>query len=160
MNTFVHGCSGSGKSTLARRLAAEGGLVHVDLDAFAWEPEAPTTRRSAQASIDALRAHLDGRAAVIEGMYVDLIGMLITEADTLVFLDLPVSVCLAHCRARPHEPHKFATPEAQDGWLPQLLAFVEGWPTRAGPLGRADHVALFDAHLGPKRRETEPLSTA
>jgi adenylate kinase family enzyme len=157
INTFVHGCSGSGKSTVARRLAEEFGLLHIDLDAFAFEPDEPTTMRPSEVTAEIVRAHIGDRSAVIEGIYVDVVQLLVTDADTLVFLDMDVAVCRAHCLARPYEPHKFPTPDAQAAWLPELLDFVDGWPAREGQFGRPAHVALFDAHRGPKRRATQPV---
>lgn len=38
MRIAVVGSSGSGKSTLARRLGAELGLPHIELDAINWQP--------------------------------------------------------------------------------------------------------------------------
>jgi adenylate kinase family enzyme len=38
MRLLIMGNSGSGKSYRARALAAQHGLVHLDLDTIVWEP--------------------------------------------------------------------------------------------------------------------------
>jgi hypothetical protein len=59
-------------------------------------------------------------------------------------------VCLANCRSRPWEPHKYATREEQDERLELLLAWVEEYYSRSDSLSLADHRALFDGYAGGK----------
>ena len=153
MHVFVVGNSGAGKSTFARALAEREGRLHVDLDPFAWAAEVGVRREWADATA-AIREALGTRAAVVEGCYADLVEALIQPADRLVWLDPPLETCLARCRARPFEPHKWATAEDQDAFLPQLLAFVKTYPTRTDALGARAHRALFDAFVGAKERRT------
>ncbi len=150
MHSYIIGNSGSGKSTLAQRLVQEGPVRHLDLDSFVWSE--PAVRREHADALALLRAELDGAPAVVEGMYADLLGDLITPDDSLIWLDLPVDVCVAHCQARPFEGHKWDSAEAQDAFLPQLLDFVRGYPEREGELGRDAHQALFDRFAGAKER--------
>ena len=161
MRYLVFGNSGAGKSTLARRLAAQYDLAHLDLDTIAWKPVGSTNRRP----LDEVRTHLAHFMAqhanwVIEGCYADLLALLVDRADALRFLDPPVEVCVAHCRQRPFEPHKYASPAEQDANLPMLVEWVRGYPTREGPLGRPAHEALFQAFGGDKERVGRPSKDA
>ncbi len=88
----IIGCSGSGKSTLARRLAERTGLPAIHLDRHYWRPgwtEPP--RDEWQAHAAALAA---GDRWIIDGQYASTLPARLARADTLIFLDLPMPVCL------------------------------------------------------------------
>lgn len=154
MRLVVFGNSGAGKSTLARSLAGEG-LAHLDLDTLAWQPTDPPVRAPLHEAAAAIGAFTDEHERwVIEGCYADLVELALPRTTRLVFLDPPVETCLAHARARPWEPHKYPSRQAQDANLPMLLDWIAGYPTREGPLGRPAHVALYEAFGGPKERRT------
>jgi adenylate kinase family enzyme len=90
----VAGISGSGKTTTSRAIAGRLGLPHVELDALYHGPNwsEPTTEEFKQHILDAV----DGLDAwVVDGNYQGRIGSLVLErADTLVWLDLPLRICL------------------------------------------------------------------
>ena len=153
---LILGNSGSGKSTYAAFLAKRDGLMHVDLDPYAWQPTQPPERRSVESSLAELRAVLPEDGWVVEGCYADLLQGLSEHADLLVFLNPGVDACVHHCRARPFEPHKYESSEAQDANLAMLVEWVRGYDTREGPLSLAGHRALFDAFEGEKRELTDP----
>jgi len=147
----ILGNSGSGKSTLARRLAQGSGAVVLDLDTVAWEPgqvAVPRDPAAARAEVEAFcRAH---DSWVIEGCYASLVSAALPFGAQLILLDPGEAQCLANCRSRPWEPHKYATPEEQAQRLPFLLAWVSEYYVRDGDLSLAGHRALFEAWQGPK----------
>ena len=147
------GNAGAGKSTLATRLAREHGLAHLDLDTLAWAATTPPTRAALADSVAPLEAFVAAHAGwVIEGCYADLLAVAAGRATVLVFLDPGVDACLANCRARPWEPHKYPSHAAQDANLPMLLAWVRAYETRGDEFSRAAHRALFDGFAGDKRK--------
>ncbi len=150
---LIMGNSGSGKSTLAHELAAAHGLTHLDLDTLAWQPTQPPERLPLPESEAKLRAFTsEHQSWVMEGCYADLLELMVSEADELIFLDRPVETCQEHARARPWEPHKYPSKEAQDANLVMLLDWIAAYPDREGELGRPAHVALFERFSGRKRR--------
>ena len=149
---LIVGNSGSGKTTLARTLAAEHALAHLDLDPLAWEPTIPPTRRSLADSLrDVGRFTAQHDAWVIEGCYADLADALRPDATELIFLNPGIEACERHCRARPWEPHKYATAAEQDRHLEMLIAWVRAYATRDDACSLASHRRLFEAFAGPKR---------
>jgi adenylate kinase family enzyme len=89
----IQGISGSGKTTLGRDLAERLGVVFVETDALVHGPGWSETDDAA------LRARLEPVLAddgwVIDSDYRRKLGTLVLErADTVVWLDLPLRVCL------------------------------------------------------------------
>jgi hypothetical protein len=146
---LIFGNSGSGKTTLARALAAEHGIPHLDLDALAWrEPGVRKALAESAAEIDAFAAtHAEW---VVEGCYGDLLELVAPHCTEMRFLDPGVEACVAHCRARPWEPEKYPSPEAQDAMLEFLIGWVREYDSRTDEYSRMRHRAIFDAFEGRK----------
>lgn len=157
MRYAIFGNSGSGKTTLSRRLereAAERGvtLAQLDLDTVAWESALPPTRRPLAAAGDDVRAFCRSHAAwIVEGCYADLIAVALEFRPELIFLNPGQEACLENCRARPWEPHKYATKAEQDARLTFLLEWVRDYSRRDDDCSYARHRAVFDAYAGAKR---------
>ena len=145
MRIAIVGNSGSGKSTLARQWGEAHGLEFLDLDRLAWEPGKIAVARDPALALADLRAFCESRRGwVVEGCYAGLIEACLATASLLVFLDPGVEACLANCRARPWEPHKFVSKQAQDEKLGFLLAWASEYYVRDGDLSLQAHAALFD----------------
>lgn len=149
MRYLVVGNSGAGKSTLAKRLPG----AHLDLDTLAWDP-GPVRRATAASAreIDAFTAAHD--RWVIEGCYADLLAHVAPRATTLVFVDPGVDACIANARARPWEPHKYASKAEQDANLEMLVGWIRDYATRDDAFSLAAHRALFEAFGGEKHHLT------
>jgi adenylate kinase family enzyme len=153
----LFGNSGSGKTRMARGLARENALAHLDLDSLAWD--SPGTRRSMHESARLIRDFLDAHSAwVIEGCYGDLLEQVLPHATEIRFLNPGVEVCLAHCRARPWEPEKYPSKEAQDRMLEFLLEWVRAYEHRTDEYSLARHRKLFESFEGPKTEYAAPAA--
>jgi adenylate kinase family enzyme len=99
----VVGTSGSGKTTLARRLSCRLELAHVELDALHHGPNwEEASAQQLRERVDAALSGLDGW--VVDGNYHGKIGgLVLQQADTVVWLDLPLRVCLARLWRRTSE---------------------------------------------------------
>lgn len=156
MRTVMIGNSGSGKSTLARSWSRQEGVAVLDLDTIAWEPGKIAVARDRQlARADVARHCAENVDWIVEGCYADLIAVALPALPVLVFLDPGTEACIENCRARPWEPHKYASKAEQDAHVEALIAWVREYDTREGELGRKAHEALFEAYRGPKARVTE-----
>jgi len=99
----VKGGSGSGKSTFSRELAARLGVPYVELDALHHGPNwTEASAEELQARVrEAMAAAPDGW--VIDGNYELKLGdAVLREADTIVWLDLPLSLKLRRVARRTH----------------------------------------------------------
>jgi len=152
MHIAILGNSGSGKSTLARWLVERAGdTALLDLDTVAWEPgQIAVARSQAVARADVVSFCRGNPRWVVEGCYAGLIETTLEFSPTLIFLNPGLEQCLANCRARPWEPHKFASRSEQDEHLQFLLAWVRDYYTREGDMSLAGHRACFEAYTGPK----------
>jgi adenylate kinase family enzyme len=157
MRIAIIGNSGSGKSTLAGRLAERHGLAALDLDTVAWEVGQIAVPRPPAESVADVQAFCAAHEHwVVEGCYASLVSAALgaaepVDAPTLLFLDPGVDACLANCRVRPWEPHKYASMAEQDEKLGFLLSWVRAYYTRSDDHSLVAHQALFDAYGGPKQ---------
>lgn len=152
---MIFGNSGSGKSTLAKRFSKEENLRHLDLDTLAWRPGSPPRRKPLAESEREIASCLGGAVGwVVEGCYSDLLEMVVPRATELIYMDLPVESCIANARARPWEPHKYSTQEAQDENLDMLLEWIGQYEHRSDCFSKTAHEELFRRYTGNKRRFT------
>ncbi len=153
----ILGNAGSGKTTLACRLARERRLVHLDLDTIAWA--AFGVRRPLSDSIRMMQAFQRAHPGwVIEGCYGRLIEAALPSCTELIFLNPGVEACVRHCRRRPWEPEKYASPEEQHARLETLLAWVRRYETRQDEYGLRYHRALFRRFEGTRQERVEALA--
>jgi adenylate kinase family enzyme len=160
MRIVIIGNSGSGKSTLAHALASAHQLALLDLDTVAWEPNKIAVARDAADAASDVRAFcMREQDWVVEGCYADLARVACEFRPTLIFLDPGVEACVAHCRARPWEPHKYASKTEQDAKLEFLITWVRDYYAREGDLSQQAHRALYLAYAGSKRHLVAPADT-
>jgi adenylate kinase family enzyme len=161
MRIAIIGNSGSGKSTLARQLAAVHTLASLDLDSIVWEPGKIGVLRSPDArSADAKTFCNSNNRWVTEGCYAELTQTILQYSPVLLFLEPGLEACLANCRSRPWEPHKYASKEQQDEKLDFLLSWVSDYYTREDDLSLRVHQAVFDTYRGPKHLLTQAVDRA
>lgn len=148
---LVFGNSGSGKSTLAKKLSADQGLGHLDLDLLAWLPTSPPTRKDLLESDKEIEIFVKkNKQWVIEGCYTDLLELVATQANEMIFLDLPIEACIANAQARPWEPHKYLSKQVQDENLEMLIDWISQYVQREDTFSRCAHLAFYEKFSGCK----------
>ena len=151
MRFAIIGNSGSGKSTLARELTSLYRLASLDLDTVAWEPGRIAEPRDPYAAISEVARFCDANHNwVVEGCYAGLVNIALLRMPALLFVEPGLDICLANCRSRPWEPHKYKTKQGQDEMLEFLLRWVSEYYQRDGDQSLAAHRNLFEAYRGPK----------
>lgn len=155
---LIFGNSGSGKSTMAIALSKLHKAAHLDLDTIAWRDDQPTVRADLDTSRTALHSFFENNENwIIEGCYADLLSEAAKHCTEMIFLNPGIEACVANCRARPWEPHKYATPEAQNENLKMLIEWVREYETREDVFSLEAHRRLFDSFA---RKKTEYRSNA
>lgn len=156
MRIAILGNSGSGKSSLARWLAARANAAMLDLDTVAWEPEGAAVARPVEAAKGDVRLFCSQHEHwVVEGCYASLVAAALESGPLLVFLNPGEAQCLANCRVRPWEPHKYSSKEEQNERLEFLMAWVRDYYSRDGDMSLMGHRACFAAYGGPKVEVTD-----
>lgn len=86
------GSGGSGKSTLARQLGEKLNINVYHLDALFWKPEWVGVPKSEQIKVqnDLVRKE----EWIIDGNYGGTMQTRLNAADTIIFLDLPRTICV------------------------------------------------------------------
>ncbi|SEI07407.1 Adenylate kinase [Halobacillus karajensis] len=84
--------SGVGKSTFAKRLGEKLSIEVYHLDRFYWEPG---WKEADSADFEARQKNvIDQDQWVIEGNYSSTYELRAAKADTIIYLELPLAVCL------------------------------------------------------------------
>jgi adenylate kinase family enzyme len=141
----IVGCGGSGKSTLARQLGAILGIEVLHLDAFHWQPgwiEPPKDewRRVVE---DLVRRE----SWILDGNYGGTLDIRLGAADTIIYLDLPRTVCLWRAIRRRFQYHGKPRPDMAPGCPDKLdwafLKWIWTYPAsrRAAMLQRLERYA-------------------
>ena len=154
MRVAILGNSGSGKSTLAHTMALKTGAAVLDLDTIYWNPSYVAVKRGDRDVFDDLDRFCNLEQWITEGCYGNLIERTLHWRPELIFLNPGEAACLANCRKRPWEPHKYASKDEQDMKLELLLAWVSEYYVRTDDMSLKRHRELFDAYQGPKREIT------
>lgn len=132
---LVIGSGGAGKSTLARRLGEILKLEVIHLDAFHWRPgwvEPP--KEEWQRTVEEL---LRRDAWVMDGNYGGTLERRLEACDTVVFIDLPRSVCLWRVMKRLLTYRNAKRPDMAEGCFEKFdwkfVGWVWGYPKRSRP---------------------------
>ena len=148
----IMGNAGSGKTTLARKIAELSGATVLDLDTLAWQSNTSSPTRcllseSHQIILNFCSSHANW---VVEGCYEDLLAATLPFNPCFVWLRTDVEECMARCKKRDFEAHKFASPDEQEAALPALLDWVAAYPLREGPMSESSHRNIYDEYRGWK----------
>jgi hypothetical protein len=87
---------------------------------------------------------------VVEGCYAGLISAALEAGPLLLFMNPGEAQCIANCRSRPWEPHKYSSKAEQDERLAFLLAWVTNYYSRLGDMSLSGHRECFNAYAGAK----------
>ena len=142
---MIVGNSGSGKSTLARALGRSPGNHVVDLDRIHWLDKVGSKRDEGEAKrmVAEIAA---GPAWIIEGVYGWLAEVALPHASSLIWLDLPWTVCNENLARR--GPWTGASAEQHAAFL----AWAEAYWSRDTSTSFAGHQALYENFTGNKAR--------
>jgi adenylate kinase family enzyme len=149
----IIGNSGSGKSTLARELAESTATPAIDLDHVHWQDKVGLKRDEDQAKAMAA-AIADKPSWIIEGVYGWLAEVALPCAVSLIWLDMPWSVCSESLARR--GPWRGATANEHAAFL----AWAEAYWQRKTSSSFSGHLALFESFEGFKLRLTSRSDVA
>lgn len=110
---MIVGCSGAGKSTLALRLGAAAGLPVIHVDQIYWT--AGWINRSREDTRRLVSEAILGDRWIFEGNNSSSFDLRIAKADTVVFLDFPVLLCLFRIAKRVLANYGRARPDMAEG---------------------------------------------
>ena len=132
---LVIGSGGAGKSTFAGRLGERLGLAVIHLDSHYWRPgwvEPPKGEW-----LEMVEGLLGRESWVMDGNYSGTLGHRLKACDTVIFLDLPRTVCLWRVLKRLLLHWRRRRPDVAEGCLEtfslEFLSWVWNYPERSRP---------------------------
>jgi len=132
---MIVGPCGAGKSTLAFTLAERTGLPLFHMDKLAWKPG--WVDRGNDELREILRPIVTGERWLIEGNYGSTLPDRLPHADTVVYLDYPISLCPARILRRMWRYRGRTRPDMTEGCPERLdlgfLWYVTRWNSHSRP---------------------------
>jgi adenylate kinase family enzyme len=132
---LVIGSGGAGKSTFARRLGARLKIKVIHLDSLYWRPGWAETPKAEW--LKCVEELLKEESWIMDGNYSGTLELRLESCDTVIFLDLPRSVCLWRVVKRLLQYRNRSRPDMADECPEKLnlefLRWVWGYPRRTRP---------------------------
>jgi adenylate kinase family enzyme len=146
---LVIGSGGAGKSTFAGRLSAQLGLEVVHLDALYWQSG---WRETPKPEWREKIAELIARAEwIMDGNYLGTLAERIAACDTVIFLDLPRTLCLWRVVKRAAIYWGRTRPDMAAGCSERLTFEFVQWIWQYPRETRPKVLALLQAHRDAKQ---------
>ncbi|HEX8070266.1 MAG TPA: DNA topology modulation protein [Pyrinomonadaceae bacterium] len=146
---LVIGSGGAGKSTFARRLGAALGLEVIHLDQHYWRPGWVEPPKAEWA--EHVAALLRREAWVMDGNYSGTLAARAESCDTLIFLDLPRTVCLWRVVRRRLRYRADSRPDMAEGCHEHFNFDFYRWVWTYPQRTRPKVLALLREHAADKR---------
>lgn len=132
---LVIGSGGAGKSTFARRLGEKLGLPVIHLDRLFWHAGwVETPREEWKRKVEELCA---GETWLIDGNYSGTLEIRLAACDTVIFLDLPRTLCTWRVLKRAVTYRHGRRPDMAEGCRERIdlkfLYWVWSYPSRRRP---------------------------
>jgi adenylate kinase family enzyme len=152
--TVIIGNSGSGKSHLAGSLSAIYSFPIIHLDKLFWMPGGFNEKRPKDEIKDEIEQKRKEVSWIVEGVFGELAEMFISQAQSLIFLDMDWSVCRAGLLLRGSESSRQLDADKAEENFGKLLVWAEQYWTRTGLCSHAGHLQLFSNFAGLKFKFT------
>ena len=147
----ILGNAGSGKTYLAAQLGSRRSLPVVDLDDLFWKPpDQYTIKRPADELIALVEAKKLEPNWIVEGVYGELIQLLLEHTDLLIWVDTPWEVS----RCRLEQRHSRGGGASDDPAFVKLMAYAAAYWNRDDGRSHAGHLRIFEAFAREKRHFT------
>lgn len=142
---LITGNGGTGKTWLARRIGEQLHQPVIHLDDIHWEPGGYGTARDRTLRDAMVKTAAEGESWVMEGVYGQLVNMVLGRVTALIWIDLPEEACIANVKERGIQGGESETQFAG------LLKWVAEYRIRKNNWNSFDaHAQLYSGFSGPK----------
>ncbi|MBD1556932.1 hypothetical protein HC752_08285 [Vibrio sp. S9_S30] len=149
--TLIFGNIGAGKSALAIKISSITGQKHIELDELAWHDEQHSIAEKMQFLSSELQ-HLNTSGNwVAEGVFGQSLSRLLVKTTQVIFLDMPLPICLQQLDHRYKDELHISDLERQKLW-------ATSYYHRETANSYAYHNELFDSFSGYKIRISDAES--
>lgn len=146
---LVIGPGGSGKSTFAKRLGQVLGLEVKHLDSFYWR--AGWTKPSNEDWKTKVNELISGESWIIDGNYGGTLAQRVERCDTIIFLDMPRTLCLWRVTKRRLTYRNRSRPDMAEGCSEKLDREFISWVWNYSHRSRPKVVKLLNENQARKK---------
>ncbi len=152
MRVVIIGNSGSGKTWLADQIAQSCDVHVVHFDEIFWLPKGFNQQRPDSQVLELIDEELSRSSWVAEGVFGKIASKFLPQASVLVWLELPLDVCVNRLRIRGSESKRHMNREQSENGLSELLAWAGSYYERTGSSSCAAHQTMYDTFAGERHK--------
>ena len=152
MRTVILGNGGSGKTWLARKLADCLSIPIIHFDDIFWEPggfDKPREEKEVQSMI---RQSKHSGPWIAEGVFGHIAEFYLDDAQTIIWLDLPLNICLERLKTRGSESKEHMGREESEKGLKELIKWASEYYERKSKSSFLGHAKIYNEFSKKKFR--------
>lgn len=156
---IVIGCPGSGKSTFSKKLHKITGIPLFHLDMMYWNEDKTTVEKDV--FLFRLSEAMKNSKWIIDGNYASTMELRIKEADTIIFLDYPLDVCLDGIMERKGKARSDMPWIEPNEYDEEFIAFIKNFNTQSRPqiIELLNKYSYKEIHIFESRDEADDYLT-
>ncbi|WP_459919116.1 P-loop NTPase family protein [Desulfocicer niacini] len=144
MRIVIFGNSGSGKTWLAKKMSFIYSMSIVHFDEIFWEPGGFDKKRESNEILSLINESKKMSSWVAEGVFGKIAEHFIENTDIIIWLDIPLEICIKRLGIRGSESKKHMNREESEQGLKELIEWASQYYDRKNLNSYSGHRKLFN----------------
>ena len=143
MRIIIIGNSGSGKTWLAKKLSSIYSAPIIHFDEIFWEPGGFDKKRDSNEILSLINESMKMSSWVAEGIFGKIAQHYIENTDMIIWLDIPLKICIKRLGIRGSESKKHMNREQSEQGLKELIEWASHYYDRKNLNSYSGHKKIF-----------------
>ncbi len=145
MKSILFGNSGSGKTWLANKLSSRFSVPIIYFDEIYWEPGGFNQPRKTEDIGKIIQQSKLSDSWIGEGVFGHIVERYLEDAQTVIWLDLPLDICLNRLKKRGSESKRHMNRKQSEKGITELITWASQYYERQSKSSYFGHSKIFDS---------------